>query len=210
MKRILLVMFVLIIAMGVAFAKNPISNSGDNVNQSNFSSGLPQVTVTLNLSGTTTEHNYLEVGFTSEKVGTFSDVSETEKLVSTIPLIINEDKATASISDGLFIYCKHRGNNKVTVSLNADAKMSDSDVAPVNYLGWKVELITDSDSSNVVVDSTENINAAANETGVYSAGNGNWVSGTAVSYPIKITTANFEGKPAVDYSGDLTVSVTVS
>lgn len=209
MKRILLVMFVLIIAMGVAFAVNPISQSGGNVNQDNFSSGLPQVTVKLNLSGTTTEHNYLEVGFTSEEVGTFSAESET-KLVSTISLIINEDKATASISDGLFIYCKHRGNNKVTVSLNADAKMSDSDVAPVNYLGWKVELITDSDSSNVVVDSTENINAAANETGVYSAGNGNWVSGTAVSYPIKITTANFEGKPAVDYSGDLTVSVTVS
>lgn len=210
MKRILLVMFVLIIAMGVAFATNPILASGDEVIQENFDSGLPQVTVTLNLSSTTTEHNYLEIGFASQKVEAFSDTKETANLVSTIPLIINEDKATASISDGLFIYCKHRGNNKVTVRLNADAKMSDPDVAPVNYLGWKVELITDPDSSKVVVDSTKDINATANETEVYSAGNGNWVSGTAVSYPIKITTANFEGEPAVDYSGDLTVSVTVS
>lgn len=202
MKRFFTCILIVFFVMGYLVADNSLPTNAkytdlDDTFIVNTPQDVASVSVVLDLSEAGKEKNYLEVGFLSSKDNFSFNTTQESSISSVIELKIDADNATAS-TDNLYVYCKHRGNDEVSVNLTADQNMTSSSSA---NLPWKVEI---EGEVNPIVDVTSQADGTAS---VYTS-DGTWVQGTAVAKRVTITTDSFATKPAESYSGDLTISIT--
>lgn len=203
MKRIAMMVFVLVAAIGLLSADGSWS-LGDGSLSTDPAGQSAAMIVSLNLtnSGDNQEKESIEIGFTDAAVTADSLVGE----VKSTAILTNNGKLQGTLSGNRYIYWQISSPSSMKIWLEVPAEMTGQ--TPTNKLDWTVTTTAESGDDNGTAITEESV-AESNGYLVLNRdiSGGKFKYGTIGSQKLEIVTDSYATAPIDSYSATLTLKI---